>query len=131
MLQLSHPSLTSHLSLETLRSIVNNDRKTRYTLFYASSSSSSGSVAPDAPAPALQEAETSDASGEWWIRANQGHSLEMDAIEDGMKKVTEASQAGEAVHGTRSALWDAICELLPSKHRPLVSGELKLVFFEK
>ncbi|CED84169.1 RNA:NAD 2'-phosphotransferase TPT1 [Phaffia rhodozyma] len=47
--------------------------------------------------------------GRWWIRANQGYSLEMKELEKDMRIVTTVDQAGLAVHGTDEKLWNAIC----------------------
>lgn len=106
--------------------MVASDAKSRFSLVYASDTSPAPNSALSAekaldvmPAPVQVTVNSGDdavtatgasEAGQWWIRANQGHSIKVDAIEDTMIKVERAEDAGEAVHGTRQELWDTICE---------------------
>lgn len=92
--QLDHPALkTNGLLFPVLRDIVAEDKKTRTALEHRGE----GAPAGDGPEG-------------WFIRANQGHSVKLDAMEDGMKRVTEVEEAGEAVHGTTGLdAWKGIC----------------------
>ncbi|CAG8511919.1 2193_t:CDS:2 [Funneliformis caledonium] len=42
----------------------------------------------------------------WWIRANQGHSLEVEELE--LEKITNPSQIPQVIHGTYSSKWKII-----------------------
>lgn len=99
--QCSHPSLTEHLSLASLQRIAAEDTKTRFALFYSRSTFD---------APSLVPAKVEEGGGAWWIRANQGHSLALSGMEESMRKVETAEQAGLAVHGTTLDKWPLIRE---------------------
>ena len=80
-----------------MRDIVAEDKKTRTALEHRG-----------------EGARLGDGPEVWFIRANQGHSVKLDAMEDGMKRVTEVQEAGEAVHGTTGLdAWKGICQSLP------------------
>ncbi|KAF8586370.1 hypothetical protein K439DRAFT_1341045 [Ramaria rubella] len=70
----------------TLERIVQDDVKKRYNLLY--------------------EPGAEGMDGLWWIRANQGHSIENVVIE--MVEVTNLSQVSMAVHGTNKTAWNRI-----------------------
>ncbi|KAF8523003.1 KptA family-domain-containing protein [Gautieria morchelliformis] len=74
------------LDFMTLERVVAQDNKKRYTLLY--------------------EPETSGAESMWWIRANQGHSIE--TVEIDMIPVTSPEQVIMAVHGTNKRAWERI-----------------------
>jgi hypothetical protein len=121
------------LDLPFLTEMVLLDSKSRFSLVYASAhppaeellrplTPSSIRHAPSADGEDLDERGKGEAGGRrreektgeegrWWIRANQGHSIKVDKLEDSMKKVESVEDAGDAVHGTRRELWDVICEL--------------------
>jgi len=87
------PKLSS-VGFVDLEKIVQNDAKGRYTL-----------LLEPTPSNYLQGAEV--ASGPvWWIRANQGHSMEDVEVE--MKAVTDPSQCPIVVHGTNRRAWASI-----------------------
>ncbi|KAG7093477.1 hypothetical protein E1B28_007152 [Marasmius oreades] len=86
---LSNPKLSSqNLDLAGLQSIVQADAKQRYSL-------------------------TSEKNGsgveEWWIKANQGHSLKSVQLE--LQPILSLSDipSGLVIHGTNKMAWEAIC----------------------
>jgi len=87
---LANPRIKSqNLDLVGLQEIVKADSKQRYTLLFEPMAEGS-------------------AQGEWWIRANQGHSITTVDVE--MKPIpsTEDIPSGCAVHGTSVAAWNSI-----------------------
>ncbi|CAI2176646.1 7439_t:CDS:2, partial [Funneliformis geosporum] len=42
----------------------------------------------------------------WWIRANQGHSLDVEELE--LEKITDSAQIPQVIHGTYSSKWKSI-----------------------
>ncbi|GAA5966302.1 hypothetical protein JCM8115_004821 [Rhodotorula mucilaginosa] len=72
--------------METLERIVRDNAKQRFTL----------QAEPTGP----------DGADELWIRANQGHSVKVEALE--LKPVERAEQVPVMVHGTYFRLWPAI-----------------------
>ncbi|KWU46162.1 putative tRNA 2'-phosphotransferase [Rhodotorula sp. JG-1b] len=74
--------------LETLERIVRDNAKQRFTL----------QAEPTGP----------DGADELWIRANQGHTVKVEALE--LKPVERAEQVPVMVHGTYYRLWPAIEE---------------------
>lgn len=90
--------------------MVEKDKKGRLALALRPSPSPSQ---PSSSSSSATEASTSTPveKGEWYIRANQGHSIELEGIEDGMRRVESVEEAGEAVHGTTGlGVWKEICE---------------------
>lgn len=94
--------------------IVAADAKSRYSL---------SQLAPPA-APPVGGSPAAPADGDsgllvWYIRANQGHSLELAGVEQAMRRVETIEQAGLAVHGTYEKHWDSIraslCPALPAR----------------
>ncbi|CDZ97580.1 RNA:NAD 2'-phosphotransferase TPT1 [Phaffia rhodozyma] len=107
---IAHPALAlNSVTFESIRQIVLDDVKTRYALIFAQDISSSAEATTLVP---LEERDpmADEQDGRWWIRANQGHSLEMKELEKDMRIVTTVDQAGLAVHGTDEKLWNAIYE---------------------
>ncbi|KAJ7623757.1 KptA family-domain-containing protein [Roridomyces roridus] len=68
-----------------IEKIVEQDKKGRYHLFYA-------------PSPGTVDS--------WWIRANQGHSIQN--IELDLKRIFSADEIPMAVHGTTKRAWESI-----------------------
>ncbi|WVQ79484.1 hypothetical protein IAT38_001583 [Cryptococcus sp. DSM 104549] len=61
--------------------------------------------------PAPTSAGGTDPKGEWFIRANQGHSLELEStahLEEVADDESGRARVGECVHGTRWELWDVL-----------------------
>jgi len=81
-------SSTTPLDLTMLQRIVENDSKQRYMLLEG----------PDEAAPT--------AGAVWWIRANQGHSLEEVKLD--LKPILSAADIPMAVHGTSRTAWKLI-----------------------
>ncbi|KAL7418196.1 KptA family-domain-containing protein [Mrakia frigida] len=105
---LDHPALIPYLNLESLKEMVEKDKKGRLALALRPSPSPSQ---PSSSSSSATEASTSTPieKGEWYIRANQGHSIELEGIEDGMRRVESVEEAGEAVHGTTGlGVWKEI-----------------------
>jgi len=89
---LASPRLSSShtpLDLAALQRIVENDAKKRYMLLEG----------PDETAPMAGDV--------WWIRANQGHSLQ--EVELDLKPILSAADIPVAVHGTNKTAWESIC----------------------
>jgi len=89
---LASPRLSSShtpLELAALQRIVENDAKKRYMLLEG----------PDETAPMAGDV--------WWIRANQGHSLQ--EVELDLKPILSAADIPVAVHGTNKTAWESIC----------------------
>ncbi|ESK95505.1 trna 2 -phosphotransferase 1-like [Moniliophthora roreri MCA 2997] len=79
-----------HLDFRSLEKIVKMDNKRRFTLLYK---------------PATEG--TSNQLGSWWIRANQGHS--MDSVVDlELKRIISPDEVPMAVHGTSPKSWNKI-----------------------
>lgn len=89
---MASPRLSSShtpLDLAALQRIVENDAKKRYMLLEG----------PDETAPMAGDV--------WWIRANQGHSLQ--EVELDLKPILSAADIPVAVHGTNKTAWESIC----------------------
>ncbi|RUS18147.1 hypothetical protein BC937DRAFT_89101 [Endogone sp. FLAS-F59071] len=82
--QLSHPRFKRY-KFEDVRREVNNNDKQRYTLV---------------------QREVEGGNKEWLIRANQGHSLKVDAVE--MTQIKSADEIPVAIHGTYTDNWLSI-----------------------
>ena len=87
-LQLALPSF-SRVSFEEIQRVVDLDAKGRYTLRWE----------PDEPQGAAH-------AGQWWICANQGHSIAVDAL--ALAEITDHTQIPCAVHGTYLRVWPSI-----------------------
>ncbi|CCG82215.1 Putative tRNA 2'-phosphotransferase [Taphrina deformans PYCC 5710] len=86
---LSRPKLSNlKADLEKIQEVVAKDNKTRFTM--------------------MQEE-----GGEWFIRANQGHSLAVDELS--LTPITDAKLYPTVLHGTSMAAWDRIQSLGLSK----------------
>lgn len=104
MVQLDHPALTPYLNLDSLKEMVEKDKKGRLALVQRPSTSASSSAE-------ASSSTTPTKTDVWYIRANQGHSIKLEGIEDGMRMVQSVEEAGEAVHGTTGlGVWKEICE---------------------
>ncbi|RUP49146.1 hypothetical protein BC936DRAFT_143186 [Jimgerdemannia flammicorona] len=55
---------------------------------------------------ALVEEEGNDGEKEWLVRANQGHSIKIEAVE--MTKINFPAEIPTVIHGTYSAYWPSI-----------------------
>ncbi|KAL8279346.1 hypothetical protein RQP46_008158 [Phenoliferia psychrophenolica] len=73
------------LDFDALEQIVKDDKKGRYL---------------------MRKEPEGDENGEWWIRANQGHSVVVESLE--LERVTKADEVPVVVHGTMFKLWDVI-----------------------
>jgi len=82
----------SGVTLLTLEELVRRDKKQRYHLLHQ----------PQNPV-------TSSDPAFWWIRANQGHSLQNVEVE--LTRVLSADQLPMAVHGTTLKAWKSIARL--------------------
>ncbi|KAI5116350.1 hypothetical protein M0805_002255 [Coniferiporia weirii] len=78
-----------HIPFQTLERIVQHDAKNRYHLLFE---------------PMSVENDTSEEI--WWIRANQGHSLQ--EVDLQFPEITDAGQVAMAIHGTTRAAWAKI-----------------------
>ncbi|KAJ7089896.1 KptA family-domain-containing protein [Mycena belliarum] len=74
------------VDFSTLESVVKNDSKQRYHLIYEA---------------------RPDMTNAWWIRANQGHSMDVSLD---LKPLISAKLIPMAVHGTTLRAWEAICK---------------------
>ncbi|KAL4257852.1 KptA/TPT1 family protein [Pleurotus pulmonarius] len=81
---LRHPRL-GEIDFNQLQALVENDKKGRFKL--------------------IQTSER-DATGTWWIRANQGHTFTVDSLD--LQPITSADQVEMAVHGTSLEAWNLI-----------------------
>lgn len=72
--------------MEKLQQIVADDAKGRYTL--------------------LEEQDSTTGNVYWMIRANQGHSVNVDDLE--LESITNADQVPMVVHGTKLEAWQKI-----------------------
>ncbi|KZT37753.1 phosphotransferase KptA/Tpt1, partial [Sistotremastrum suecicum HHB10207 ss-3] len=86
---LKHPKMR-HMTFLQLEEIVKTNEKQRFKLIFEP--------------PAQGNGESSVSS--WWIRANQGHTLEEVEVE--MIQVTDPAQIPIAIHGTNKEAWDHI-----------------------
>ncbi|KDE07518.1 hypothetical protein MVLG_02190 [Microbotryum lychnidis-dioicae p1A1 Lamole] len=91
---LKRPKLKG-VTFETIQRIVAENEKQRFTLQKEAKKPSGGDVAEDA-------------EFEWWIRANQGHSVQVESLE--LKPILDASQVPTMVHGTTYKLWPTIAK---------------------
>ncbi|SGY49202.1 BQ5605_C001g00750 [Microbotryum silenes-dioicae] len=91
---LKRPKLKA-VTFETIQRIVAENEKQRFTLQKEAKKPSGGDVAEDA-------------EFEWWIRANQGHSVQVESLE--LKPILDASQVPTMVHGTTYKLWPTIAK---------------------
>lgn len=111
--QLAHPSLKLNgVDLRQLELIVADDAKSRYSLTQFPSAPASIGSPSSASSPAGQSSQASAAADGllvWYIRANQGHSLELNEMEAEMRRVERVESAGLAVHGTYEKHWPSIC----------------------
>ncbi|SCZ99413.1 BZ3500_MvSof-1268-A1-R1_Chr3-1g06000 [Microbotryum saponariae] len=89
---LKRPKLKG-VTFETIQRIVAENEKQRFTLQKEAKKPSGGDVAEDA-------------EFEWWIRANQGHSVQVESLE--LKPILDASHVPTMVHGTTYKLWPTI-----------------------
>ncbi|CAG8682676.1 9465_t:CDS:2, partial [Dentiscutata erythropus] len=55
---------------------------------------------------ALTQETSDDGVSSWWIRANQGHSIEVKQLE--LKEITDSLQFPEVIHGTYLRYWKNI-----------------------
>ncbi|KAG8994622.1 hypothetical protein FRB93_001537 [Tulasnella sp. JGI-2019a] len=97
---LARPKLKNlKCDLEDIQDIVASNDKQRFSLICESTASSSiASPTPENPEqPHI---------GDWWIRANQGHTLEVEDLE--CIEIMEASEIPMAVHGTNMKAWALI-----------------------
>jgi len=87
---------------DQLREVVDNNEKKRFTLLFE-------------PIPAVEESleghtplasASSSAEGTWWIRANQGHSIQVEDLE--LQEAVSAEEIPLAIHGTSMQAWNAI-----------------------
>lgn len=76
-----------HVSMEDIEKVVRNCAKKRYTI-------------------------TTDASGDVkYIRANQGHTLQIVRDEDLLSPIEDPNELEKCIHGTYSKCWNSILEL--------------------
>jgi 2'-phosphotransferase len=100
------------VTFEELRAIVQENDKQRFTMVHQSSVDSTGAVVGESTAPAgdgppTQTPLPSDNPGDYLIRANQGHSLKVEA--EGLLQPITADTAPETVvHGTTHSAWPLI-----------------------
>jgi len=85
--------------LTAIQKIVAENEKQRYKLSYESTTTGPGMVV----SPGSEESNT---SGIWWIRANQGHSVQVEALE--LEEIKFADDLPVAVHGTSAKAWELI-----------------------
>ncbi|SCV71121.1 BQ2448_2709 [Microbotryum intermedium] len=91
---LKRPKLKG-VTFATLQRIVAENEKQRFML---QKEPKSGGAAPT----------TEEEEFEWWIRANQGHSVQVDSLE--LKSIQNADQVPVMVHGTTYKLWPTIAQ---------------------
>ncbi|KAM0749586.1 putative tRNA 2'-phosphotransferase [Meredithblackwellia eburnea MCA 4105] len=91
---LKRPKLKD-LEFSKLQEIVKDDNKGRYTL-----------RKEDGNGAVLEGPSSEEAEGEWWIRANQGHSIKVESLE--LEKVERAEDVPVVVHGTMFKVWSLI-----------------------
>ncbi|KAG8887557.1 hypothetical protein FRB98_009463 [Tulasnella sp. 332] len=99
---LARPKLRNlQCDFKDLQEIVANNAKQRFSLLLEPTSSES-------LGPAITEnpGGSSSPSGVWWIRANQGHTLEVEDL--AMVEITQVSDIPMAVHGTTMKAWALI-----------------------
>ncbi|KAG8933918.1 hypothetical protein FRC03_009366 [Tulasnella sp. 419] len=78
-----------------LKEIVDTNSKQRFKLIFESTT--------------LDESiPSNETAGVWWIRANQGHTVEVEGLE--LTEVTDPLQIPIAVHGTKIAAWESIAK---------------------
>jgi len=88
---LARPKLRG-VDLATIQRLVAENDKQRYQLLHDVDQEVSGSAG----------------SLIWWIRANQGHSLKVEALE--LQPITVPEELPLAVHGTNIKAWESISE---------------------
>lgn len=97
---------------DTLRAIVANNDKQRFTLLFEPEAGQDPEQATATTIQNVSEPSSSSAgsslgnNGTWWIRANQGHSLKVEELE--LTPVTSAAEIPIAVHGTDMSAWNHI-----------------------
>lgn len=96
---------------DTLRAIVANNDKQRFTLMFEPAGVQDAEQATTAAIqnvtePSLATSNLGSNNGTWWIRANQGHSLKVEELE--LTPVASAAEIPVAVHGTDMSAWNHI-----------------------
>lgn len=81
---LNHSNYAPHYTLATIKRLVENDNKQRFSLSYLSG------------------------TGEYLIKANQGHSMQAVEAELCLTPIQDATEVPLAVHGTYYRFWDKI-----------------------
>jgi len=87
---------------DRLQRIVATNDKQRFTLTFEPADSQDGQ--PSCTDVIVEPQEDSD--GTWWIRANQGHSIEVEDLQ--VKEVASAEEIPVVIHGTNMRAWQSI-----------------------
>ncbi|KAG8891593.1 hypothetical protein FRB99_003467, partial [Tulasnella sp. 403] len=104
---LSRPRLQKlGCDFEKLREIVTTNDKKRYSLVYEPSAGEQPGLVLASALNEDGEHRGTNVIDNWWIKANQGHSLEFVELE--MTEIKQASDIPMAVHGTTLLAWDSI-----------------------
>ncbi|KAG9001210.1 hypothetical protein FRB90_011656 [Tulasnella sp. 427] len=108
---LARPKLSKlGCDFDTLRQIVADNDKQRFTLLFEPDGVQDAEEATSTTIQSVSEPSASlnspPSSGTWWIRANQGHSLQVEDLE--LTPVASAAEIPIAVHGTDMSAWNHI-----------------------